>query len=321
MITYRDVVELVEGKLVTKTNDVPYEELSEVLFGEGNCFSESEVRKRMYGMKRLIEIIEAENGEDVATRILSISDLHFPFQLDFNLLREYRSRIDVLQINGDVLDCQSLSKFPKQFRISVMEEMIGARQYLIDLIEYINPKKVVCNYGNHDKRLASYLQKNVDTDVQELLPDTSLEYIFEDGFWHYDKRSKVKSWYEPLWQVFDGIQIEYVHDWKSRIGKTVFVHPLAFRSNILATAEKAKAYLQDTQREGFDCVCMAHTHHVGDSKQGYIRLLEQGAFADINKLEYMDGRLTNPQKSGFAIICQDEEGNLIQDKTKVIVLD
>ena len=188
-ITYRDVKDLVEKKLIYKTDNTPYEELSEYLFGEGNCFNESEVRKRLYGMKRLIEIIESEKTNGVATTILSISDLHIPFQLDYKILSEDRNKIDVLQINGDVVDCQALSKFSKQYRISPMEEIILGRQYLIDLIEYIHPKKVVCNYGNHDKRFAAYFAKNLDSDILELLPDTSLELIFVDGFYHYNKRS------------------------------------------------------------------------------------------------------------------------------------
>ena len=319
-ITYRAVKELVENKLIYKTNNTPYEELSECLFGEGNCFNESEVRKRMYGMKRLIEIIEAEKNDGVATRILSVSDLHVPFQLDYTLLADYRN-VDILQINGDVVDCQALSRFPKQYRISPIEEMIIGRQYLIDLIEYINPKKVICNYGNHDKRFAAYIAKNLDSDILELMPDTSLELIFVDGFHHYDKRSKTKIWYSPLCEVFDEIEIEYVDDWKTKIGKTWFVHPLAYRSGFLATTDKAKDYLQDVDKEPFDCVCMAHTHSVGDSEKGYIRLLEQGAFADVRKMNYMDGKLVKPQKMGFAFICQDSEGNLIKDKTKIIVLD
>lgn len=319
-ITYREVKNLVYDKLIAKTNDTPYEELSELLFGEGNCFNESEVRKRMYGMKRLIEIIEAEKTSGVATTILSISDLHVPFQLDFDVLKDYRNKIDILQINGDVVDCQALSKFNKQYRISPMEEMIKGRQYLIDIIEYLNPRKVVCNYGNHDKRFANYFSKNLDSDILELLPDTSLELIFLDGFYHYDKRSKSKVWYEPLKCVFENIEIEYVNDWKSRIGKTFFVHPLAYRQGMLATADKAKDYLQDTEKEPFDCVVMAHTHKVGDSTKGFIRLFEQGAFANVDKLDYADGRLMAPQKSGFALICQDDEGNLIHEKSKVIVI-
>ena len=320
-ITYREIRELVYNKLITKTDDTPYEELSEKIFGEGNCFNESEVRKRMYGMKRLIEIIEAEEKNGVATTILSISDLHVPFQLDYTLLKDYRNKVDILQINGDVVDCQALSKFSKQYRISPIEEMIQGRQYLIDLISYIKPSKVICNYGNHDKRFANYFAKNLDTDILELLPDTSLELILVDGFKHYDKRSGTKIWYEPLNKVFDDIEIEYVDDWKCRIGKTFFVHPLAYRSNILATADKAKDYLQDSEKESFDCVVMAHTHKCGDAKKGYIRLLEQGAFANVKKLDYANGRLLPPQKSGFAVICQDKDGNLIQEKSKVIILD
>ena len=319
-ITYRDVKELVENKLIYKTDITPYEDLSEYLFGEGNCFNESEVRKRMYGMKRLIEIIESEKTDGVATKILSISDLHIPYQLDFTVLSEYRNRIDILQINGDVVDCQALSKFSKQYRSSPMEEIIIGRQYLIDLIEYLNPHKVVCNYGNHDKRFANYFAKNLDTDILELMPNTSLELIFQDGFHHYDKKSKTKIWYEPLCKVFDEIDIQFVDDWKVKIGRTYFVHPYAFRSGNLATAERAKEYLQDTSLDIFDCVCMAHTHAVGDTTKGNIRLLEQGAFADIKKLNYMDGGLVKPQKSGFAFICQDENGALISEKTKVIVL-
>lgn len=319
-ITYRAVKELVDNKLVYKTDDRPYEELSEYLFGEGNCFNESEVRKRMYGMKRLIEIIEAEKADGVATKILSISDLHIPFQLDYTLLKDYRN-VDILQINGDVVDCQALSKFSKQYRISPMEEIIEGRQYLIDLIEYIHPKKVVCNYGNHDKRFAAYFAKNLDSDILELMPDTSLELIFVDGFRHYDKRSKSKVWYEPLCNVFEDIEIEYVDDWKSKIGKTIFVHPLAYRSGMLATADKAKDYLQDTIREPFDSIVMAHTHKIGYSKKGYIKLFEQGAFADIKKMDYVDGKLMAPQQSGFAFICQDKDGNLLHDKSKVIVIE
>lgn len=320
-INYNTVKQIVEDKLVNKTDDTPYEELSELLFGEGNCFNESEVRKRMYGMKRLIEIIESEKTDEVATTILSISDLHIPFQLDYEVLCQYRNRVDVLQINGDVVDCQALSKYSKQYRISPIEEMIQARQYLIDLIEYINPSKVICNYGNHDKRFANYLAKNLDTDVLELLPDTSLELIFIDGFNHYDKRSKSKIWYSPLCEVFENeISVEYVNDWKCKIGKTFFVHPLAYRSGNLATAEKAKDYLQDKYSEPFDCVVMAHTHRVGDTMKGHIRLFEQGAFADVEKMDYLDGRLTAPQKSGYAIIYQDKDGNLVGDKSKVVVL-
>lgn len=53
------------GKLVDRTIDDDYEELSERLFGEGNCFNSSEVRKRMYGMKAIIEAIERDGEASI----------------------------------------------------------------------------------------------------------------------------------------------------------------------------------------------------------------------------------------------------------------
>ena len=64
-MNYNKIKSIVYGKLIDKTEDRDYTELSEELFGEGNCFNSSEVRKRMYGMKRLIEVIESETVEKI----------------------------------------------------------------------------------------------------------------------------------------------------------------------------------------------------------------------------------------------------------------
>lgn len=53
------------GKLVDHTIDDDYAELSERLFGEGNCFHSSEVRKRMYGMKAIIDAIERDGEASI----------------------------------------------------------------------------------------------------------------------------------------------------------------------------------------------------------------------------------------------------------------
>lgn len=288
----------------------------------GQSYTDSAYRKEYAAFNRGRMYERGYLGNGIANRILSVSDFHVPFHLPLSVFAEERGQVDILQINGDMIDCYALSKFPKQYRLSPMEEIIAGRQYLIDLIEYIRPRKrVIINYGNHDKRFAAYLARNLDSDILELLPDTSLELIVEDGFRHYDKRSKSKVWYEPLKSVFEGVvDIQYVNDWKSRIGKTLFVHPLAYRSGILATADKAKDYFQDVDDNPFDCLVMAHTHSVGDSTKGYVRLMEQGACCDVDKMTYSDGRLTKPQKMGYVIVCQDKTGAIINDKSKVIVL-
>ena len=77
--------DIVIGKLVDRTIDDDYEELSERLFGEGNCFNSSEVRKRMYGMRAIIEAIERD-GE------ASISDEETISALDSRLIEIQKER-------------------------------------------------------------------------------------------------------------------------------------------------------------------------------------------------------------------------------------
>ena len=87
----------------------------------GLSITPDQLRKQAVGY---LEYDNYINGfEGVATTILSISDLHVPFQLPYELLKDYRE-VDILQINGDVVDCQALSRFSKQYRISPIEEMI-----------------------------------------------------------------------------------------------------------------------------------------------------------------------------------------------------
>lgn len=295
--------------------DLDWQDIVDVL---GLDITKDQLRKQAVGYFEYDEYIHGYNG--VANRILAISDLHIPFQLPKETFSQYVGVTDILVINGDILDCQALSKFPKMYRISPMEEIITARQYLIDLIGYISPKKVILTYGNHDIRMGSYFAKNLDSDILELQPNNAIELIVEDGFRHYDKMNKTKTYYPPLQEVID-IPIVYANDWKVKVGKTWFVHPLAYRSGILSTVAKAKSYLQDTDTEMFDAVIMAHTHKVGETKIGNVSLYEQGACCYVDKMSYTDGRMQQPQKEGFMFICQDEDGNLIKDKTKLIELN
>lgn len=94
---YEKMKKIVIRKLIDKTEDRDYEELSEELFGEGNCFNSSEVRKRMYGMRALIEakIRDEENGiidDDLLNKIkeekLELEKLKIQYQ---DQKREYRA--------------------------------------------------------------------------------------------------------------------------------------------------------------------------------------------------------------------------------------
>lgn len=96
------------GKMVDHTIDDDYEELSERLFGDGSCFSATEVRKRMYGMKAVIDAIEREGEEAIRStdRMSEFDRKKIEFQVErqkffdqrnaFNKLVRERSRQEEL---------------------------------------------------------------------------------------------------------------------------------------------------------------------------------------------------------------------------------
>ena len=317
--TYQDYfVRLFENKALYKLD---CNKIAELLNHEnGQNYGESKYRKEYaaFSRGRVYERELIERG--VKTRILCISDIHFPFAKPIETFCDYVGRVDILVLNGDLLDCYAISKFSKLYRDSPIEEMVGARQYLINLIEYIRPKKVVATYGNHCLRLGGYLSSRLDTDIQELLPETALDYLFVDGFTHYDRKQKTKTYYEPIREVFDDIKIEYTGNWHCQIFDTIFCHPKAFASNPMKTAEKAMYFFRNEGKQ-FKTLVMAHTHRTGSYTIGNTTIYEQGAACETDKMNYNDGMLINSQKQGFIYLCYDKDGNCMLEKTKLVTLN
>ena len=309
---------LVFGKLVDKSlADVDYSELSYYLYGQN--YHSDVARRMIYGSCKTLQLID-DDDKRIAIRILSLSDLHIPFQKPLDTFESYCGKVDILQLNGDLSDCQAISKFNKAYRISPIEELISTREYLIELIDLLKPKTVVVNYGNHDIRFQNYLSKNLDTDILELMPKTSLELIFEDGFHHYDKRYGSKTQMVPIKDIFPDVDIRYVDSWYSLIGDTIFCHPFAFSSQPMKTAEKAMEYFRN-EGFAFKTLVMAHTHRIGQYKIGNTTLIEQGCCCDTKQLHYGDGGLVKSQKEGFVYLCQDADGHTIPELTKITYLN
>lgn len=317
--TYEDYfVRLFDNK---KEYGLTCDDIAELLNDvNGNNFTESAYRKEFAAFNRG-RIYALNHGDiSVKTRILSISDTHCPFELPIETFKHYTGRVDILQLNGDIGDCFAISRFVKEYRLSAMEELIHTRQYLIDLIDYIKPKRIVINQGNHDLRFASYFAKNLDTDILELMPKSSLELIFIDGFRHYNKRERTKVWYAPLKEIFNDIDIDYTDNWYSQIDKVIFAHPLTYSSQPMMTCEKARRYFKD---EGFDfnSIVLGHTHRVGSYHVGDTMMYEQGACCDVSQMRYHDGNFARTQKEGFIYLCLDKSGKEIKSKTELKILN
>lgn len=316
MNKYDSIKKIVYDKLVNKSEDRDYSELSEEVFGKK--LASDECRKRLYGAKAIIDIIEEDNKtQEEETRILCLSDMHIPFNTDIEQFFKYKDKVDILVLNGDIIDNYSMSTFTKMYRLPLVEELIQARELLIRLIKEINPKKVVAVTGNHEVRMGKKIADKIGSDLLDLMPTDALAFLFDTGFNYYDKRNKQKIVYTPIDEEVD-CEVDYVGNFWTKIGRTIFVHPQSFRGSILGTASKAFDYFTSLG-EDFQSLIMAHTHKVGMAVINEKYIYEEGTCADLSRMDYMNMKLPKTtQTNGYMYIVQDKDGNLIYEKTKLI---
>ena len=313
---YDKIKRIVESKLVDRI-DKDYTELSEEAFGK--AYSSDVARRMFYGAKKVIDAIEEdeERVNEDETRILCISDMHIPFNRDIKEFFKYKGKVDTLVLNGDIIDNYSMSSFTKMYRLSLVEELIQARELLIELIEEIKPKKVTVVTGNHEIRLGKKIADKIGSDLLDLMPRDALAFLFDTGFNYYDRIKKCKTVYTPIDEEVD-CEVNYVGNFWTKEGKTIFVHPQAFRGTTLGTVGKAYDYFTAIG-EDFQSIIMAHTHKLGMYVMNDKYLYEQGTCANLNHMDYQDLKLPkSSQVNGYMYIIQDKEGNLIYDKTKLI---
>ena len=313
---YDKIKRIVESKLVDRI-DKDYTELSEEAFGK--AYSSDVARRMFYGAKKVIDAIEEdeERVNEDETRILCISDMHIPFNRDIKEFFKYKGKVDTLVLNGDIIDNYSMSSFTKMYRLSLVEELIRARELLIELIEEIEPKKVTLVTGNHEIRLGKKIADKIGSDLLDLMPRDALAFLFDTGFNYYDRIKKCKTVYTPIDEEVD-CEVNYVGNFWTKEGKTIFVHPQAFRGTTLGTVGKAYDYFTAIG-EDFQSIIMAHTHKLGMYVMNDKYLYEQGTCANLNHMDYQDLKLPkSSQVNGYMYIIQDKDGNLIYDKTKLI---
>jgi len=96
------------------------------------------------------------------SRILIISDLHFPYQNNeaITLALDYgkSKKIDCILINGDLIDFANISRHERDFRArSIAEEFDAVRVFLKSIRLHFPKVKIVLKHGNHDERWEKFL--------------------------------------------------------------------------------------------------------------------------------------------------------------------
>lgn len=142
-----------------------------------------------------------------------------------------------------------------------------------------------------------------------------------DGFRKRDRRAGTDVWFEPIESVLEsaGVDVHFDGEWFCKIGHTIIAHPLAYSSGMLKTTEKAVNYFLRVDKD-FNALVLGHTHKLGSYIQGDIYMYEQGCCCELSKLDYGDAKLMIPCQAGFLYMCHDANGDVIQEKTRLVKL-
>jgi predicted phosphodiesterase len=254
---------------------------------------------------------KASNAE-AAIKILSLSDIHFPFQNQelIDEIIELHKDADILVLNGDLLDGYAASSFAKEKNIPMHLEYTMALEF-VRKVAGIFPQVYIVR-GNHEHRLEKYFANKIDPTMQMFACKDTLYYLAkgyildEDGT-HIGTVELPNVVYNPQG-----------NPWILQLNKTVFLHPSTYLSAPLGTVVKACDYLQNfLEWDSYDCVVMGHTHKLGKLVYKGKLVMEQGCLVKLMDYQRSAKFTKEAVTLGYAVIYQDEDGNTLFNETDV----
>ena len=141
---------------------------------------------------------------------LIFSDIHIPFHDKYalSIMFDYTSNMhfDFILINGDLLDCYSLSNFDKIPDITRFPEDIEKTKQFFDILKKIYPdSRIYFKKGNHEKWFEQYLKRKAPElwGINEFRLDVILDC--------YNK--KINNIEESLYIDISGLSIIHGHEY------------------------------------------------------------------------------------------------------------
>lgn len=250
-----------------------------------------------------IKKIHKEINDINPKKILSLSDLHAPM-MNFKAIEKAINDnldADICVLNGDVLDCQSMSSFDKMKEIDLEIEL----SQVFTLLDVLSKKfkKVIWVGGNHDfRRFLSFIMKNFNDSMKNFAVK------------RLDPMKYIQEKYDNL--------IIIQHDW-IQIGDVIFAHLQNFSTVEMKTVINCNDIFSAMNEDilpniNYKSVIIGHTHHIGKIIKNGKLLIEQGCLCHMQ-----DYRFNKPTKlsweTGYAIV---EFNNMKVDfnKTNFIVI-
>ena len=237
-------------------------------------------------------ILRDKLAEDGIEKVLVISDLHIPYHRSdlLEIVQRHANEVNMIVLNGDIIDCKPISKFIELGRGTLIDEMAKCHEILKAIDDMTLGIKKVMILGNHEVRLSKYMASNPN-ELNNLHTDNVLKEVIE-GFKKVDHEKGQVTYYSPL------PNYEVLDTWYFIDKGCVYCHPISFSKIPARTAYNAVEYFV---RNGysFDTCLVAHTHHYGACKNLGKYTVETGSlcqpqsYASTGKLTYI------PQDSGY----------------------
>lgn len=245
--------------------------------------------------ENLIRDIESQIDDiNDIERVLVLSDLHIPFHKEediINIVKEH-SNVSTIIFAGDILDCFSVSTFPKEMHIPLYEELKIASAFL-RRIDRLTPniKKIVFR-GNHEFRFKRYLAK-FQSEFSPLVSDDILD-ILKNGFTYRDYKNR-KRVVDPLSDNFT-----IIDSWYYICKDLILAHPTNFSKIPMRTCVSTYDYFKN-QGIDFNALAIGHTHKAGSLIHGGTLLCELGCLCE--QMDYANNGNVNytPQTNGYGV--------------------
>lgn len=222
-----------------------------------------------------------------ADTTLCMSDIHLPFHdktaLEAAVAHGVKIKADCVVLNGDILDCHSLSRFEKDPRVRTLKKEVDICNSFMEWLRHKFPKSpIIWRKGNHEHRYISYMALK------------AVELLDMDQF-EFDKVLGVAQ--HGIQWVDDGKWLKFGHL------SVVHGHELAGGAGGVNPARAA--FLKT-----FSCALVGHFHKTSQHAEGHAfdgrttTTWSQGCLCNLNP-RYMR---INRWNHGCCVIRQSSDG-------------
>lgn len=251
------------------------------------------------------------------TKILALSDIHFPFA-DTTMLQEVLSKesdADIVVINGDLLDGYVYSTFTKDKLVYAIHEYRCAFNFVKFLSE--NFPKVILVKGNHDDRLERAFKELGWTNTHTSLLSPDLIGRIANGE-EIDANGKLIHKHN-----FTNVFYDHTESWYVRIGSAIFFHPHdKGNSTAGSTVRKwADKFIQRYGEPNIDTFVCGHVHKVYEGVVNGYKMIEQGCLVGYQSYGWSPRNFYQDNTvNGYAVLYQDVDGKTDYNKSHAYYL-